>query len=563
MEGTGPTNVVPGGNQSGQDQAQQPKVAERLNSAVQQQLNLESVKTRAIGLYKAISRILEEFENIRRTNAEPKWQDMMGQFSMVNLELFNIVEDIKKVSKAFVVHPKNVNAENATVLPVMLSSKLLPEMETEDNSKREQLLHGIENLSIPTQIEKLKERISMIDAACGSAEKVLADCRKAYGLGSRQAPAVIPTLDKVQAAKIQEQESILRAAVNSGQGLHIPPDQRQVPSSLPMHLADILTGDGAQAFPDASGLYKTTPPSMTSNASNTQGPVQVTGSQHIGRSIPSPSGAIGTTSFDNTTTSPLPYANSPRSGTNIMNTPSPQQHQQQQHQHQQQQQRQKMIQLPHQQQQILAQQQYRQSSTPGLGQSQLSQLHDMAQNQKFQSVPGQHQMQYSQSLAHQQFQNRQLLQHGMGQNQLGQGNSLRSHLNQFSGANNNSALFNNAQTSPNTQMITNMSATMPSQSLLPRMQAFGLSSGQPQRSHPSQLLSDQMFSMGGTNPGNMMPVQQQQQQQQTLGGGFGNMGAGNPQNLQSSNVVGMQNAASQLPNYQQQQQQQRQQNQQQ
>lgn len=33
---------------------------------------------------------------------------------MVNLELFNIVDEIRKVSKAFVVHPKNVNAENAT-----------------------------------------------------------------------------------------------------------------------------------------------------------------------------------------------------------------------------------------------------------------------------------------------------------------------------------------------------------------------------------------------------------------------------------------------------------------
>lgn len=32
---------------------------------------------------------------------------------MVNLELFNIVDEIKKVSKAFVVHPKNVNADNA------------------------------------------------------------------------------------------------------------------------------------------------------------------------------------------------------------------------------------------------------------------------------------------------------------------------------------------------------------------------------------------------------------------------------------------------------------------
>lgn len=48
----------------------------------------------------------------------------MGQFSMVNLELFNIVEDIKKVSKAFVVHPKNVNADNASSTNLPISSLL-------------------------------------------------------------------------------------------------------------------------------------------------------------------------------------------------------------------------------------------------------------------------------------------------------------------------------------------------------------------------------------------------------------------------------------------------------
>lgn len=42
------------------------------------------------------------------------------------------------------------------VLPVMLSSKLLPEMEVDDNSKREQLLLGMQNLPVPTQIDKLK-----------------------------------------------------------------------------------------------------------------------------------------------------------------------------------------------------------------------------------------------------------------------------------------------------------------------------------------------------------------------------------------------------------------------
>lgn len=58
-----------------QDQQQQPpaRAVERLNTAVQQQLNLESVRTRANSLYKAISRILEEFDAISRANAVPKW----------------------------------------------------------------------------------------------------------------------------------------------------------------------------------------------------------------------------------------------------------------------------------------------------------------------------------------------------------------------------------------------------------------------------------------------------------------------------------------------------------
>lgn len=64
-----------------QDQSQQqqqlvppqPVAVERLNQAVVQQLNLEAVKTRAISLFKAISRILEDFDAYARTNTTPKW----------------------------------------------------------------------------------------------------------------------------------------------------------------------------------------------------------------------------------------------------------------------------------------------------------------------------------------------------------------------------------------------------------------------------------------------------------------------------------------------------------
>lgn len=525
-------------------QNQQMVVPERLNHAVQQQLNLESVKTRAISLFKALTRILEDFDAYARTNTTPKWQDILGQYSMVNLELFSIVDEIKKVSKAFVVHPKNVNAENATILPVMLSSKLLPEMEMDDNSKREHLLQGMQSLPLSSQIEKLKARIDMIAAACEGAEKVLADTRKAYQFGTRQGPTTLPTLDKAQAAKILEQENLLRAAVNGGEGLRVTGDQRQMTSALPVHLVDVLAvSDGMHSFSDSSGMYmKNTPP--ISNSINNQGSLlQPTGTPLHGRSAASPSAATSATSFDHTTPSPLPYANSPRSGTNMMNTPSPQQ------QVQQQQQRQKMMQLP--QHQMLSQQQLRQSSLQALGQNQMSQMHDLQSQgqQKFQPLHGQHQMQYSQPMGHQQFQSRQLssghVQHGMGQSQLNQGNQLNRHLSQFSSAANPS-LFNTGQGAANTQMIPNMSSTMSSQ---PRMQ-FGVAGNNPQRSLASTVLNDQMYNMGVSNPGGMMPIQQQQLSSQ---GAFGNMQP-NAQNLQSS-MAALQNASQNHPNFAQQRQQ--------
>ncbi|CAH9115325.1 unnamed protein product [Cuscuta epithymum] len=519
-------------------QNQPARVVEKLIPAVQQQLNLESVKTRAISLFKAISRILEDFDAIARTNAVPKWQDILGQFSMVNLELFNIVEDIKKVSKAFVVHPKNVNAENATILPVMLSSKLLPEMEMDDNTKREQLLLGLQNLSVASQIEKLKNRIDMIGAACESAEKVIADTRKAY-FGTRQGPTILPTIDKAQAAKIQEQETLLRTAVNQGEGLRVPVDQRQITSSLPVHLVDILiVNDGQQTLNDSSGMYyqKSTPPLTSSNHSGQGASFQGGLGAHGGRTAAaSPGGPAGNTTIDTMTASPLQYANSPnRSGTNLMtmNTPSPQQQP-----HQQQappQPRQKLMQLTQQQQQqFLAQQTFRQSPMTGLNQNQFAQLQqDLQQGQspqKFQSMHGQPQIQFSQSHGGaQQFQGRQsasgAIQHAMSQNQLNQGNQLNRMVNQFSGPV-NSALFNPAQSGPTSQM-------------------FGMSSGN--RSLAASSLSDQMFNMGTSNPtGNMMQMQHQQQH-----GTFGNIG----QNIQVGNGGGaLQNVPQNHPSYQQQQ----------
>lgn len=47
---------------------------------------------------------------------------------------------------------------------------------------------------------------------------MLGEARKVYGLSSRQGPVALATLDKAQAARIADQEKLLRAASNSGDG---------------------------------------------------------------------------------------------------------------------------------------------------------------------------------------------------------------------------------------------------------------------------------------------------------------------------------------------------------
>lgn len=66
----------------------------------------------------------------------------------------------------------------------------------------------------------------------------------------------------------------------------------------------------------------------------------------------------------------------------------------------------------------------------------------------------QHHVQFSQPLAAQQLQSRQLTSAAMhmGQSQLNQGNQMSRQLNQFS-SQANSALFNAAQTTPASQMV--------------------------------------------------------------------------------------------------------------
>jgi hypothetical protein len=59
----------------------------------------------------------------------------------------------------------------------------------------------------------------MIGSACETTEEVTVKCHKGYGLRTRQGTNLGPTLlDNAQAAKIQEQEGLLRTKLNYGEG---------------------------------------------------------------------------------------------------------------------------------------------------------------------------------------------------------------------------------------------------------------------------------------------------------------------------------------------------------
>ena len=68
------------------------------------------------------------------------------------------------------------------------------------------------------QLPLVQSRIDAIGAVCSCAEKAINDSRKVYALGTFHTPGIIPPMDKVQVAKIEEQEKLLRAAANLGEG---------------------------------------------------------------------------------------------------------------------------------------------------------------------------------------------------------------------------------------------------------------------------------------------------------------------------------------------------------
>ena len=64
--------------------------------------------------------------------------DVVDKFAVMNVQLQHLKEQLRPVTKHYVVHPKSVNQSNANKLPIMLASRQLPGQEEEINRMLEQ-----------------------------------------------------------------------------------------------------------------------------------------------------------------------------------------------------------------------------------------------------------------------------------------------------------------------------------------------------------------------------------------------------------------------------------------
>uniref|UniRef100_A0A7S0N2P1 Mediator of RNA polymerase II transcription subunit 8 n=1 Tax=Pyramimonas obovata TaxID=1411642 RepID=A0A7S0N2P1_9CHLO len=138
-------------------------------------MNLAAVRTNAEHLQKAMQRTMKQVEH---NAGNLTWQDMIGQFAVLNVQFFILTKEFRPLLRHYVVHPNSVNAEVAAELPVLLSTKLLPEMEHEEAALLKQYQRNVLGQDIGTQCENLQKKIDHHNGLCERADSLLQTLRE-------------------------------------------------------------------------------------------------------------------------------------------------------------------------------------------------------------------------------------------------------------------------------------------------------------------------------------------------------------------------------------------------
>ncbi|EIE22894.1 hypothetical protein COCSUDRAFT_53690 [Coccomyxa subellipsoidea C-169] len=194
------------------------------------QMNLGAVRARA----EELKRSLEQVSTALELYADRvQWTETLDKFGVINMQLHRLSEELRPLLKFYAVHPKAVNAANARTLPIMLATKALPEMETEERELLRRQSQAAAGTPLGAQYEKLGHDIeqlnSIVDYICqhnasrldsgtldpkGPRRKALAQEIHAAAAGPPPKPKVRPGGKR----KLEGAE-LLMAAVTRGEGL--------------------------------------------------------------------------------------------------------------------------------------------------------------------------------------------------------------------------------------------------------------------------------------------------------------------------------------------------------
>mmetsp|Transcript_38211 Transcript_38211/g.53046 ORF Transcript_38211/g.53046 Transcript_38211/m.53046 type:complete len:207 (-) Transcript_38211:109-729(-) len=176
-------------------------------------LNLQAVQSRAEHLQKALQRALGQlehnFENVT-------WQDMVGQLAVLNVQFHNLTNEIRPVLKHYSVQPTSVNAEVASALPVLLSVKLLGEMEEEEEDLLQLYQASALGLQGDSHYENLQKKIDQYNGLCERADSLLQTLRKGIIV---KRPRIVGPQRAPGFTGEQGRQNVLLHAIHNGQGL--------------------------------------------------------------------------------------------------------------------------------------------------------------------------------------------------------------------------------------------------------------------------------------------------------------------------------------------------------
>jgi len=275
-----------------------------------------------------------------------KWQDLLSQYSVLSTQFFTLIQELDPFMNHWVLYPKTPHPD-PNYLPGLLSTKSLPEAETENESHWQKFLalNNISDNQFDTKhIDALKERVELYNTFVQELNKIVSDACKEK---SKVPPTTTTTSVTSKLPPNQIYPSLI-SAVSFGQGLRAEGKVTPTTMTSSMTTPSTITSSSYSQIPVRSSSYSSQPYSFPYQQQQQQQQQQQPQQPHHLPNV----NVSGNVSAMNPVTSTLPSASSQKVFKNGGTTPSqlltraltpsqqPQQPQSQQSQQQQQQQQQ-------------------------------------------------------------------------------------------------------------------------------------------------------------------------------------------------------------------------------